>query len=153
VIVYALSTAAAFGVMILLARQGLEFERIDDYKGLNKRSPWLAFLMLIVMASLAGIPPLIGFWAKLQVLMAVVALGAAWKTLVLVAAVFAVIGAYYYLRVIKVMYFDEPESDVTPSTALDVRVVLIVNTMLLVALGLLAQPLAQLCNRVFGLSA
>jgi NADH-quinone oxidoreductase subunit N len=153
VIVYALSTAAAFGVMILLARQGLEFERIDDFKGLNKRSPWLAFLMLIVMASLAGIPPLIGFWAKLQVLMAVVALGAAWKSVVLVAAVFAVIGAYYYLRVIKVMYFDEPESDVTPAEALDVRVVLIVNTVLLIALGLFAQPLAQLCNRVFGLSA
>ncbi len=150
VIVYSISTAAAFGIMISLSRAGLEFDRIDDFKGLNKRSPWMAFGMLIVMASLAGIPPLIGFWAKLQVLMAVVALGAAWKTLVFVAAIFAVIGSYYYLRVIKVMYFDEPESDATPSAGLDVRVILVLNTLLLVVLGLYSQPLAQLCNRVFG---
>ena len=150
VIVYSISTAAAFGIMISLSRQGLEFDRIDDFKGLNKRSPWMAFSMLIVMASLAGIPPLIGFWAKLQVLMAVVALGAAWKALVLIAALFAVIGSYYYLRVIKVMYFDEPQSDVTASPALDMRLILVLNTLLLALLGLYSQPLAQLCNRVFG---
>ena len=150
VIVYSISTAAAFGIMISLSRQGLEFDRIDDFKGLNKRSPWMAFSMLIVMASLAGIPPLIGFWAKLQVLMAVVALGAAWKALVLIAALFAVIGSYYYLRVIKVMYFDEPQSDATASAALDMRLILVLNTLLLALLGLYSQPLAQLCNRVFG---
>ena len=150
VIVYSISTAAAFGIMISLSRQGLEFDRIDDFKGLNKRSPWMAFSMLIVMASLAGIPPLIGFWAKLQVLMAVVALGAAWKALVLIAALFAVIGSYYYLRVIKVMYFDEPQSDATASPALDMRLILVLNTLLLALLGLYSQPLAQLCNRVFG---
>ncbi len=150
VIVYSISTAAAFGIMISLSRSGLEFDRIDDFKGLNKRSPWLAFAMLIVMASLAGIPPLIGFWAKLQVLMAVIALGAAWKAVVFIAAVFAVIGSYYYLRVIKVMYFDEPQSDATSNAGLDVRVVLLLNTLLLAALGLYSQPLAQLCNRVFG---
>ena len=150
VIVYSISTAAAFGIMISLSREGLEFDRIDDFKGLNKRSPWMAFSMLIVMASLAGIPPLIGFWAKLQVLMAVVALGAAWKALVFIAAIFAVIGSYYYLRVIKVMYFDEPESDVTPNAGLDVRGILLLNTLLLALLGLYSQPLAQLCNRVFG---
>jgi NADH-quinone oxidoreductase subunit N len=152
VIVYSLSTAAAFGVLIILSRQGLEFERIDDFKGLNKRSPWLAFLMLIVMASLAGIPPLIGFWAKLQVIMALVALGSTWKSLILVAALFAVIGSYYYLRVIKVMYFDAPESDAEPAQALDVRIILIANTAVLVLLGLYSQPLAQLCGRVFGLN-
>ncbi len=151
VIVYSISTAAAFGIMISLSRAGLEFDRIDDFKGLNKRSPWLAFAMLIVMASLAGIPPLIGFWAKLQVLMAVIALGVAWKAVVFVAAVFAVIGSYYYLRVIKVMYFDAPESDASPSAGLDVRVMLALNTLLLVVLGLYSQPLAQLCNRVFGI--
>ena len=151
VIVYSISTAAAFGIMISLSRAGLEFDRIDDFKGLNKRSPWMAFAMLIVMASLAGIPPLIGFWAKLQVLMAVVALGAAWKVLVFIAAIFAVIGSYYYLRVIKVMYFDEPESDATSNAGLDVRAVLLLNTLLLALLGLYSQPLAQLCNRVFGL--
>ncbi len=152
VIVYSISTAAAFGIMISLAREGFEFDRIDDFKGLNKRSPLLAFAMLIVMASLAGIPPLIGFWAKLQVLMAVIALGAAWKAVVFIAAVFAVIGSYYYLRVIKVMYFDEPESDATSNTGLDVRVILALNTALLILLGIYSQPLAQLCNRVFGLS-
>ena len=151
VIVYSISTAAAFGIMISLSRTGLEFDRIDDFKGLNKRSPWMAFGMLIVMASLAGIPPLIGFWAKLQVLMAVVALGAAWKMLVFIAAIFAVIGSYYYLRVIKVMYFDAPESDATSNAGLDVRAVLVLNTLLLALLGLYSQPLAQLCNRVFGL--
>ena len=150
VIVYSISTAAAFGIMISLSREGLEFDRIDDFKGLNKRSPWMAFSMLIVMASLAGIPPLIGFWAKLQVLMAVVALGAAWKALVFIAAIFAVIGSYYYLRVIKVMYFDEPETDVKPNASLDVRAILLLNTLLLALLGLYSQPLAQLCNRVFG---
>ena len=150
VIVYSISTAAAFGIMISLSRAGLEFDRIDDFKGLNKRSPWMAFAMLIVMASLAGIPPLIGFWAKLQVLMAVVALGAAWKVVVFIAAIFAVIGSYYYLRVIKVMYFDEPESDATSNAGLDVRGVLLLNTLLLAVLGLYSQPLAQLCNRVFG---
>lgn len=151
VIVYSISTAAAFGIMISLSRAGLEFDRIDDFKGLNKRSPWMAFAMLIVMASLAGIPPLIGFWAKLQVLMAVVALGAAWKVLVFIAAIFAVIGSYYYLRVIKVMYFDEPESDATSNAGLDVRAVLLLNTLMLALLGLYSQPLAQLCNRVFGI--
>jgi NADH-quinone oxidoreductase subunit N len=150
VIVYSLSTAAVFGVMISLARNGLEFDRIDDFKGLNKRSPWLAFLMLIVMASLAGIPPLIGFWAKLQVLMAAVKMGANWHALVLIAAVFAVIGAFYYLRVIKVMYFDDTTNDAMPTSALDVRLILAANALLLVALGLYSQPLAQLCGRVFG---
>ena len=82
--------------------------------------------------------------------MAVVALGAAWKVVVFIAAIFAVIGSYYYLRVIKVMYFDEPESDATSNAGLDVRGVLLLNTLLLAVLGLYSQPLAQLCNRVFG---
>ena len=151
-IVYSLSTVCAFGMIIVLARQGLEFDRIDDFKGLNQRSPVLAALMLIVMASLAGIPPMVGFWAKLQVLMAVVALGAKWQLVVFIAAVFAVIGAYYYLRVIKVMYFDEPEvqGDVTPK-AIDLRVILASNAILLILLGIFVQPLTQLCNRVFGI--
>jgi NADH-quinone oxidoreductase subunit N len=149
VIVYSLSSAAAFGVIICLSRSGLEFDRIADFKGLNQRSPWLAAVMLVVMASLAGIPPLIGFWAKLQVLMAALAMGPQWQLLVFIAAVFAVIGSFYYLRVIKVMYFDAPETDAMPTKALDVRVILLANTALLVVLGLYAQPLAQLCQRVF----
>jgi NADH-quinone oxidoreductase subunit N len=148
-IVYSISTAAAFGVMISLSREGLEFDRIDDFKGLNKRNPWLAFLMLVVMASLAGIPPFIGFWAKLQVIMAVVALGAMWKAVVLTAAICAVIGAYYYLRVIKVMYFDESASDVIATKQADVRIILALNTLVLIGFGLFSQPLANLCAKVF----
>jgi NADH-quinone oxidoreductase subunit N len=151
VIVYALTTAAAFGVIVSLARDGLEFDRIDDYKGLNQRNPWLALLMLIVMASLAGIPPLIGFWAKFQVLAALVSLGAIWKSLVVVAAVFAVIGAYYYLRVIKVMYFDAPENDAEITPARDVRWILSFNVLTLAVLGVYAEPLLGICRRVFGL--
>ena len=150
-IVYALSTVCAFGMIIVLARQGLEFDRIDDFKGLNQRSPMLAALMLIVMASLAGIPPLVGFWAKLQVLMAVVALGAKWQFVVFIAAIFAVIGAYYYLRVIKVMYFDAPDTVEALPASIDLRFILASNAIILLLLGIFVQPLTQLCNRVFGI--
>jgi NADH-quinone oxidoreductase subunit N len=148
-IVYALSTAAAFGVITVMARDGLEFDRIDDFKGLNQRSPWLAGVMLIILASLAGLPPLVGFWAKLQAIMSVVPI-ASLKWLVLVAAVFAVIGAYYYLNVIKVMYFDKANHDAVALAPIDVRMVLIANTALLVVLGFYWQPLIELCKAVVG---
>jgi NADH-quinone oxidoreductase subunit N len=148
-IVYALSTAAAFGVITVMARDGLEFDRIDDFKGLNQRSPWLAGVMLIILASLAGLPPLVGFWAKLQAIMSVVPI-VSLKWLVLVAAVFAVIGAYYYLNVIKVMYFDKANHDAVALAPIDVRMVLIANTALLVVLGFYWQPLIELCKAVIG---
>jgi NADH-quinone oxidoreductase subunit N len=148
-IVYALTTAAAFGVIMSFSREGLEFDKIDDFKGLNKRSPWMAFLMLLVMASLAGIPPLVGFWAKLQVIMAAVALGKTFAAVVLIAAICAVIGAFYYLKVIKAMYFDAPESDVLPLATVDVRWVLACNTLVVVVLGVYWAPLAAVCNAVF----
>ncbi len=151
-IVYALSTAAAFGVITAMARDGLEFDRIDDFKGLNQRSPWLAGLMLIILASLAGLPPLVGFWAKLQAIMSVVAIPTL-KWLVVVAAVFAVIGAYYYLNVIKVMYFDKANHDAVSLAPIDVRIVLIANTALLVVLGFYWQPLIELCQAVIGARA
>jgi NADH-quinone oxidoreductase subunit N len=148
-IVYALTTAAAFGVIMSFAREGLEFDRIDDFKGLNKRSPWMAFLMLLVMASLAGIPPLVGFWAKLQVIMAAVALGKTFAWLVVIAAICAVIGAFYYLRVIKAMYFDASDVDVQPLASVDVRWVLAANVLLVTVVGIYWAPLADVCNAVF----
>src|SRR5688572_12542422 len=104
---YAIMSAAAFGAIVVLSRRGFEADRVDDYKGLNARSPWMAGLVLCVMASLAGVPPFLGFWSKLAVLRAALQGDMLWLTLV--GVVFAVVGAFYYLRVIKVMYFDEPE--------------------------------------------
>src|SRR5690606_30385896 len=107
---YAISCAimatAAFGAIVVLSRNGFEADRIDDYKGLNARDPWTAGMILVVMASLAGVPPFLGFWAKLVVLRAAIEGDMLW--LAIVGIVAAVIGAFYYLRVIKVMYFDEP---------------------------------------------
>lgn len=107
VIAYVLMTLGAFGVILLMARAGFEAEELSDYKGLNKRSPWFAFIMLMVMFSMAGVPPFIGFFAKFSVLQAVVATGEIW--LAVVAVIFSLIGAFYYLRVVKLMYFDKPK--------------------------------------------
>ena len=120
VFAYVLMTAGAFGMILLLARAGFEADNIEDFKGLNKRSPWFAGMMLIVMFSMAGIPFFIGFFAKLSVLQAVVASGQYW--LALVAVLFSLIGAFYYLRVVKVMYFDAPEVESPIQAPLDLRV-------------------------------
>jgi NADH-quinone oxidoreductase subunit N len=151
-IAYAITSAAAFGAILLLSRAGFEAEEIDDFKGLNRRSPWYAFIMLLVMASLAGIPPLFGFFAKLLVLKAALDANMLW--IAIVAIVFAIIGAFYYLRVIKVMYFDAPDSDaalVLPRD-LGLRWLLSINGVALLALGLFWGPLIAWCNQAFGLS-
>ena len=106
-IVYVLMAVGAFGVIIMLSRTGFEAENIDDFKGLNDRSPWLAFLMMMIMMSMAGVPFLVGFYAKWVVLQAIVNIGLVW--LAILGVVFSVIGAFYYLRVVKCMYFDKPE--------------------------------------------
>jgi len=149
VIVYALSTTAAFGVMLALSKAGQELEEIDDFRGLNQRHPFYAFLMLLTMGTLAGFPPLIGFFAKLQVLQAAFAAGFVW--LVILAAICAVIGAYYYLNIVKVMYFDAPaEDDVRKADApFDVKLVLTLNALAFIALGLFWGPLATLCASVW----
>jgi len=149
---YSLMSAAAFASIIALSRRGFEADRIDDFKGLNTRNPWLAALVLCVMASLAGIPFFLGFWAKLAVLRAAIDGGALW--LALSGLVFAVIGAYYYLRVIKVMYFDEPaeaESDQGHAGSADphLRWLLTVNASLLLVLGLSWNSLMQWCQQSF----
>lgn len=112
---YVLTTLASFGIVLLLSRQGFECEQIDDLKGLNRRSPWHAAVVLLLMFSLAGIPPLVGFYAKLAVLQALVSAGHV--TLAVIAVVFSLIGAFYYLRVVKVVYFDEPATVPPPMSA------------------------------------
>jgi NADH-quinone oxidoreductase subunit N len=150
VITYALTTLGTFGVILLLAREGFEAEDIADLKGLNRRSPWYAFVMLLLMFSLAGIPPTVGFYAKLVVLQALLVEGvtSAMVWLAVIAVVFSVIGAFYYLRVVKAMYFDEPTGPVaaTPIVATtDMRVALSINGALILILGILPQYLLKLC--------
>ncbi len=148
-IVYALMSAGAFGMILWLARAGFEAEEIDDFKGLNQRSPWAAFIMLLFMASMAGVPPLVGFFGKLMVLQAVVDAGKLW--LAIVAVVFAVIGAFYYLRVIKAMYFDPPsETHAVPSRDLGLGVGLSANGLAQLFLGLFWGPLIAWCILAFG---
>ncbi len=146
VITYVLTTLAAFGVILLLARDGFESEEISDFAGLNQRSPLYAGVMAVCLFSMAGLPPLVGFYAKLSVLQALVASG---QTLYIAMAVFAVImsliGAFYYLRVVKVMYFDPPLTASSVSAPLDVRVVLTINGALVLGLGLLPGGLMALC--------
>ena len=150
VVTYVLTTLASFGVILLLARQGFESEDISDFAGLNQRSPLYAAIMAACLFSLAGIPPLVGFYAKLSVLQALLASG---LTLHIALAVFAVvmslIGAFYYLRVIKVMYFDEPAAgQPAVSAPLDVRAVLTINGALVLMLGIFPGALMTLCERV-----
>ncbi len=147
-IAYSLMSAAAFGAIVVLSRKGFEADRIDDYKGLNARNPWMAGLILCIMASLAGVPPFLGFWAKLAVLRAAWEGGQIW--LVIVGIVFAVIGAFYYLRVIKAMYFDEPEGE--PMVERDdksLRLVFAINALSLLALGISWSPIMTWCQRAF----
>jgi NADH-quinone oxidoreductase subunit N len=146
-ITYALTTLGTFGIILLLARQGFEAEEIADLKGLNRRSPWYAFVMLLLMFSLAGIPPTMGFYAKLVVLQALLADGmtAANIWLTVLALAFSLIAAYYYVRVVKVMYFEEP-TDARPLVATqDMRIALSLNGALVLVVGILPQYLLALC--------
>jgi NADH-quinone oxidoreductase subunit N len=146
VVTYVLTTLASFGVIMLLAREGFESEEIADFAGLNQRSPLYAAVMAICLFSLAGIPPMVGFYAKLSVLQALVVSGQVFHIgLAVFAVMMSLIGAFYYLRVIKVMYFDEPKITHTISAALDVRAVLSVNGALVLLLGLVPGGLMALC--------
>jgi NADH-quinone oxidoreductase subunit N len=150
VITYALTTLGTFGVILLLAREGFEAEEIADLRGLNKRSPWYAFVMLLLMFSLAGIPPTVGFYAKLVVLQALLGNGltTGMVTLAVIAVTFSLVGAYYYLRVVKTMYFDDPTpaAAATPIVATtEMRVALSLNGALVLVLGIVPQYLLKLC--------
>jgi NADH-quinone oxidoreductase subunit N len=144
---YALMTLAAFGMVILMSRRGFEAEEIKDYKGLSKRHPWFALMMLIVMFSMAGIPPLVGFYAKLAVLKSIVDVGLIWVAVLVV--LMSVIGAFYYLRVIKVMYFDTADRPSEIDAPTDMRVMVSANAMAVLALGILPGSLMALCANVF----
>lgn len=148
VVTYALMALGAFGMIILLSRAGFEAELLEDFKGLNERSPWFAFVMLILMFSMAGVPPTVGFYAKFAVLSAVVDIDMTW--LAAVAVVFSIIGAYYYLRIIKLMYFDKPVDETPLTAAFDMRVLLSVNGLAVLALGVFPGALLTWCANALG---
>jgi len=143
VVVYMLMNLGAFGMILLLSRSGFEAENLDDFKGLNQRSPWYAFLMLLVMFSMAGVPPTVGFFAKLAVLQAIISAGFVW--LAVVAVLFSLIGAYYYLRLVKLMYFDTPTDTAPIAPRGDVRLLMSANGLAMLLLGILPEPLMALC--------
>jgi NADH-quinone oxidoreductase subunit N len=143
IVSYVVMTLAGFGMILLLSRKGFEADKLDDLKGLSQRSPWHAFLMLIVMFSMAGVPPTLGFYAKFTVLQAALQAGFLW--LVVFAVLMAVVGAFYYLRVIKLMYFDEPADQSPIQAPMDMRVVLSFNALALLVLGLMPESLMEIC--------
>jgi len=148
VISYALMSMGAFAMVIVLGSRGIESDRLDDFSGLAERSPWLAFIMLILMFSMAGVPPFLGFWAKWFVLREVIDAGFLW--LAVFAVVFAIVGAFYYLRVVKLMYFDEPADTTEPDCPPPLRAVISVNGLALLFLGLSPGVLMSLCMSAFG---
>jgi len=147
VLIYSLMSLGAFGMIILLSRSGFESDNLSDLKGLNERSPWYAFMMLLLMFSMAGVPPTVGFFAKLWVLEAVLNVDLGW--LAAVAVLFSVIGAFYYIRIIKIMYFDKVEGESHPIQAdFDMRVVISTNALLMLVLGLFPESLMSICEKV-----
>lgn len=136
VLVYVLMSLAAFGVIILLNKKGFEADQISDYKGLSKHSPWFALMMLVVMLSMAGVPPFIGFYSKFFILQQVISAG--FVTVAIIAVVFAVISAYYYLQVIKSMYFEDSdsESQITITAPMDMKLILSINALLILGVGI-----------------
>jgi NADH-quinone oxidoreductase subunit N len=142
-IVYVVMSVGAFGMLLLLSRVGFDCENLEDFRGLNRRSPWFAFLMLLLMLSLAGLPPMLGFYAKLAVLQSAVAAGQIW--LAVAAVVFSLIGAFYYLRIVKLMYFDEPRDAAAVGGGLGVRVLMSVNCLALLFFGVFPYPVLNLC--------
>ncbi|MEQ1591842.1 MAG: proton-conducting transporter membrane subunit, partial [Thiobacillaceae bacterium] len=122
---------------------GFEADKLDDFKGLNRRSPWLAFIMLLLMFSMAGVPPTVGFYAKLAVLQAVVQIHYVW--LAVVSVMLSLVGAFYYLRIVKLMYFDAPHDQSPIVASGDSRLLMSANGIAVLALGILPQPLMAVC--------
>ena len=147
VLAYVLMSLAAFGCIITLNKKGYESDKISDFRGLSKSSPWFALILLIVMLSMAGVPPFIGFYSKLFILQQVVSAG--YVYLAIAAVVFAVISAYYYLQIIKTMYFDEPQKDIKVSTSIDMHLVLSINGILIFVLGLMPGYWMELAVSLF----
>ena len=144
-IAYVLMTLGSFGMILIMSRAGFEAENLDDFKGLNQKSKWYAFLMLVIMFSLTGLPPTVGFFAKLAVLQAVLEAGYVW--LVVVAVLLSVVGAFYYLRIVKLMYMDQPVGEVTIDPRADSRWLLSATAVAVLVLGIVPGPLMDLCVR------
>lgn len=147
ILVYSLMSAAAFGLIVLMSRQGLEVDSIDDLKGLNKRNPWLAFMMLVVMFSMAGVPPTVGFFTKLLVLKALVDVHLTWVAIL--GLLFTVIGAYYYLRIVKIMYFDQPVNLDKVIISKGNAIIYSINCLSLLYLGIFPSALIAACINAF----
>ena len=148
ILIYAIMSLGAFGMVVLMSQRGIEAENIEDFRGLNKRNPWFAFMFMIILLSMAGIPPTAGFFAKLMIIQALVS--ANYITMATIAMLLAIIGAFYYIRVIKVMYFDEPTESTALSFSMTNRVAMTANGLALLALGLFPAALFNLCRMVFG---
>jgi NADH-quinone oxidoreductase subunit N len=142
-VTYVLTTLVGFGMVLLLSRRGFEADQLDDFKGLNQRSPWYAFMMLLTMFSLAGVPPTVGFYAKFSVIEAAVDIGMVW--LAVVAVIASLVGAYYYVRIVKLMYFDDPVDTAPIAARLDTRVLLSINGLALLLVGIFPQQLMGMC--------
>jgi len=149
VIVYSLMSAGAFGMIILLSGRGVEAEKLDDFKGLNQRNSWYAAIMAMVMFSMAGVPVFVGFFAKWLVIKAALDAGLVW--LAIVAVVFSVVGAFYYLRVVKLMYFDDPVSEAPIDAPVDFRAAISLNGVMMLGLGIFSSSLIAVCMSSFGL--
>ncbi|NBS66243.1 MAG: NADH:ubiquinone oxidoreductase subunit N, partial [Betaproteobacteria bacterium] len=143
IVTYVFTTVGTFGVIMLLSRAGFEAETLDDLRGLNQRSPWIALVMLLLMFSLAGIPPMVGFYAKFIIIGSVVSAGMTW--LAVFAVMLSLVAAFYYLRVVKLMYFDTPADSVPVAPSTSAALVLAVNGALVFLLGLLPGPLIGAC--------
>lgn len=146
-LIYALMATGAFAIITILSKAGHEIVAIKDLRGLNSRNPWLAFMMLLLMFSMAGIPPTAGFFAKLGVLQALVGANFVW--LAAVALIFAVIGAYYYLAIVKVMYFEEPQEQVPFHTSMDMNIAISINSIAILVLGIFPTAMIDLCRAAF----
>jgi NADH-quinone oxidoreductase subunit N len=142
-VVYVLMSLGGFGMIMLLSREGFEADKLDDFKGLNQRSPWLALMMMLLMFSMAGVPPTVGFYAKFSVLNAAVQTGHI--PLVIMAVLFSLIGAFYYLRIVKLMYFDAPESHEKIHLQPDSSLLISINGLAVLALGILPGTLMSVC--------
>ena len=143
-LIYTAMSLGGFGMIILMSRNGFEAEELDDYKGLNQRSPWHAFLLLLLVFSMAGVPPTAGFYAKLMVIQSALHAGLTW--LAVAAVLFSVIGAFYYLRVVKLMYFDEPSTSPPITAGRDFRVLLGINALAMVLVTPWVGQLIDLCS-------
>ncbi len=147
VLAYGLMSVAGFGLVVLMSHKGFEAEKISDFKGLNKKNPWLAFLMLVTMFSMAGVPPTFGFFAKFLVLKALV--NAGFVKLAAIALLFAVVGAYYYIRIVKTMYFEAPEENTPIKVPKELTLALSLNTLALLVMGIFPNALISACINAF----